>query len=305
MKSPLVIASLFAVNVMTAQDITNFLPMNNLLDVNPAFAGSNGGVRVQANHINIWPSLSGRNVNSSVVADMAANRGKSGIAIYANRVNYARGVQVNNNVGVGYAHRFSVSNGTIKIIPSAQVGLLTVKVDKNSRWFNFAGPGPSPAYVTKNNMEVNTGLLVQVKEKLSVGFSAFHINTPDVGVAGASKLGTRSVLHASYNFIKEHDRVINVFGSYTYQYGFDNVTLACSAILKKHYYVVLSGRHQSFSDEGTLGFGWRNDFWSAMLAYNNAYYRGFGAGPGSYQLSCAWNMRGKEHLHGMSALENW
>ena len=305
MKSTVVIASLFAVNVITAQDITSFLPMNNLLDVNPSFAGSNGGIRVQGNYINIWPNLSGRKVNSSLGVDMALNGGKSGIALYANRANFGDGVQINNNAGVGYAHRFSVKNGEVKIVPSAQIGVVSSKVDVNKLGFHYTIGPIDPNNLSKNNLEINTGLLIQVREKLSIGYAAFHINKPDVGVVGPAKLGTRSVLHASYNFIKENDRVINVFGSYTYQYGFDNVTLACSAILKKHYYVVLSGKHQSFSDEGTLGFGWRNDFWSATLAYNVPYFRNFGTGPASGQLSCAWNMRGKEHLHGMSALENW
>jgi type IX secretion system PorP/SprF family membrane protein len=305
MKSQLVIASLFAACVASAQDIASFLPMNNLLDVNPSFAGSNGGARIQANYVNIWPSLSGRRLYNSVVADISVNHGKSGIALYANRTNYTHGVQINNNLGVGYAHRFSVKNGDVKIVPSAQVGFVNSRLDVNSLGFGVTTGPIDPSHLSKNNFEINTGFLVQVKEKFSVGCAAFHINTPDVGVVGPSKLGTRSVLHASYNFINEHDQVINLFGSYTYQYGFDNVTLACSAILKKHYYIVLSGKHQTFSDAGTMGFGWRNDFWSAMLAYNVALMRNYGTGSGSYQLACAWNIRGKEHVHGMSALENW
>lgn len=305
MKHLILTASIFAVGLASAQDITGFLPMNNLLDINPSFAGSNGGFRLQANYVNIWPSLSGRNQGTTLAADMSVNKGRSGIAIYANRADYAHGVLLNSNLGLGYAHRFSVSNGNIKIVPSVQMGVVNAKVDVNALSFGSALTPVDPNIMSKSNLEVNTGVLVQIKEKFSIGYGAFHVNTPDVGLAGPSKLGARSVVHASYNFIKDNNSVINLFGAYTYQYGFDNVTVACSAILKKHYYVVLSGKHQTFYDEGTLGIGWRSDLWSAMFAYNAGFSRGYTSYFGSYQLGCSFSMRGIKHIHGLSALENW
>ena len=217
MKHLILTASIFAVGLASAQDITSFLPMNNLLDINPSFAGSNGGFRLQANYVNIWPSLSGRNKGTMLAADMSVNKGKSGIAIYANRADYSQGVQLNNNLGLGYSHRFSVSNGSIKIVPSLQIGVVNTKVDVNALSFGSTLPPIDPNILSKSNLEVNTGVLVQIKEKFSIGYGAFHINTPDIGVQGPSKLGARSVVHASYNFIKDNNSVINLFGAYTYQ----------------------------------------------------------------------------------------
>lgn len=305
MKSILLFAFAFASSFCIAQDVSSFLPMNNLLDINPSFAGSNGGFRVQGNYINIWPSLSGRYTSSILIADMSVNKGKSGISIYANRTNSNHGAFLSNNIGAGYAHRFSVKNGDIFLVPSAQVGVVNARVDVNSLSFHYTPGAINPAILSKTNFEVNTGFLVQIKKKLTIGYAGYHINTPDVGVVGPAKLGLRSVVHASYNFLNADDCVINVFGSYTYQYAFDNLTLACSAVLKKHFYAVLSGRHQTFYNDFTLGFGWRGDFWTATLAYNQTYDKYNNSGTGSYQLACAWSIRGKEHIHGISALENW
>jgi hypothetical protein len=234
-----------------------------------------------------------------------------------------------NNLGAGYAHRFSVKSGDLKIVPSAQVGIVNTRLDLKALSFSDMPGSGNLIYLPGSNVEiktsdlsrvdvqgtngvlskiaieVNTGVLVQIKENLSIGLASYHVNTPDIGVLGASYLPARTVLHASYNFIDGNKRLINLFGAYSFQNGQNFITAACSAIFKKHLYTLIACKVNAKGFDSNTGIGWRTDVWSAMLCHNSSYLNSFGFSPSSYQLACSFNLRGKDHIHGLSALENW
>jgi type IX secretion system PorP/SprF family membrane protein len=165
--------------------------------VNPGFAGSTGTWRVDAAYRNQWPKLDGNYGDYTIGADGYINCLSAGVGINFLNDNAGQGTIKTNRVDFIWAQQIHLLHKKLTLVPSLDAAYIQKTVDFSK--LTFASGLPPEQNNTIQAMDISAGLLLYSKD-LCAGFSIFHLNTPDLGIFGPSKLPCRYSVNLSYTF---------------------------------------------------------------------------------------------------------
>ena len=199
---PLLVFSVFLLD-LKAQDpqFTQFYA--NPMYLNPAFTGTARCPRICLNYRNQWPNLSGTYVTYSASYDMHLDALAGGIGALVTTDDHARGTLKTTNFSLLYAYQ-AVINREFSLKFGIQATYLQKSLDKTKlnfgdmidarRGFVWNTQEAVPS-LTKRNADFSAGILGYSKYYF-FGFAAHHINQPDEGLLGTSKLPAKFTGHA-------------------------------------------------------------------------------------------------------------
>jgi type IX secretion system PorP/SprF family membrane protein len=293
-----------------SQDPLFFNAQQSLVYLNPSFAGSNGGIRNQFTYRAQWPNLSGMLLTYQNSFDAYLPKIKGGIFVSALHDDQAHGTLTTDVLSMGYAQHLSFLDGKLKIFPSVQASYFKVSLDKTK--LNFGEPVNLrfPDYWTifstvpvqnKSNIDFSSGLLINYKN-FYFGTSVFHINQPDQGLLGTSKLPYRLSLHSSYNLHVSEKTVLNFFARYEKQQYYEYLHLSAKALLLKH--LIIGTGYTSYNGIN-LNAGYRNNFYVLTLGYDVSITKLSGNTAASWELQASFNLRNKEQRKVLTDFERW
>ncbi len=199
---PLLVFSVFLLD-LKAQDpqFTQFYA--NPLYLNPAFAGTARCPRICMNYRNQWPNLSGTYVTYSASYDMHLDALAGGIGALVTTDDQARGTLKTTNFSILYSYHAAVTR-EFSLKFGIQATYMQKSLDKTKlnfgdmidarRGFVWNTQEAVPSQ-SKRNADFSAGLLGYSKYYF-FGFAAHHINQPDEGLLGTSKLPAKFTGHA-------------------------------------------------------------------------------------------------------------
>lgn len=315
-KYALIVCVLVSVSNVFSQDIETLSPTTNWLQLNPAYAGSNGGFRTQLYNCTNGASSYYRQVQTGISSDLYLKKIKSGISISANALNISNGLMIENAYSIGYSKRIVLIEHKIEIVPALQITGIRKSVDLTAvnygmlidprfdeRFQLFAiGEAPNSR---KNALDFSAGALVDLKNGFVIGFAARHINQPDIGLSGSLKLPARYVLHASYDKVFDEHKLLNVLVVLSEQNGTEVAKLQASAVFKKHLYIGCGGGVSNNYQIGTALLGYRGNFWTFSTVLGTNYYPESQSFWNSAELALSVNIRDKEQRKSLTSLHTW
>ena len=175
----------------------------NPLYLNPAFAGTARCPRISMNYRNQWPNLSGRYVTYSFSGDLHVDALAGGLGILVTTDDQAHGTLKTTNASLIYSYQ-AVINREFSLKFGLQATYMQKSLDVQNLHFgdmidarrgfvwNTREAIPSP---NKSNADFSAGVLGYSKNYF-FGFAAHHLNQPDEGLLGASKLPAKFTAHA-------------------------------------------------------------------------------------------------------------
>ncbi len=294
-----------------SQDLLFTNTQQSLVYLNPSFAGSNGGIRNQLSYRNQWPNLSGTYVTYLNCFDAYIKPIKGGVSFSAMMDDQARGTLITNGLSISYAQHIYLFDDKLKIIPSIQGSYFRVSLDKTKlnfgdpinsrRCFVWSQPTQAPSQ-TKNYFDFSSGISANYKN-LYLGTSVFHINQPDEGLFGTSKLPYRLSIHSSYNLHLSEKTLINFFVNYQKQQCFEYLNLSINALLFKHL-IIGSGFKSNYS-AANFNAGYRNNYFVLSYSYDIDISKLSGNTAGSWEFMASFNLRNKEQRKTLTDFERW
>ncbi len=191
----------------------------NLLSVNPAFAGTNKQLRVQAiTGTTGMPKYGGRDVQSYYAGIDCLAKKYSGFGLSFSTSTYGE-VLKRTQADFSYSLHFTAKN-KIKIVHAYQVSYFEYKYDQTKLNFGeyklnphdaFAWGPEVPRVIYKRNADFSTGLLVYGK-KFYAGITLLSLTQPDEGVIGVSKRPLTQIYQGRYRFLSEIKFNIDLYG---------------------------------------------------------------------------------------------
>jgi len=175
----------------------------NPLYLNPAFAGTARCPRICMNYRNQWPNLSGNYVTYSVSGDLHLDALAGGLGILVTTDDQAHGTLKTTNASLIYSYQ-AVINREFSLKFGLQATYMQKSLDRENlhfgdmidarRGFVWNTNEPLPSQ-NKSNADFSAGVLGYSKNYF-FGFAAHHINQPDEGLLGTSKLPAKFTAHA-------------------------------------------------------------------------------------------------------------
>ena len=311
MKKKLCLAFVFLIAFKSfSQDPVYKNAQQSLIALNPSFAGSNGFIRNQAVYRNQWPNLSGTYQTYYSALDGYIKPIRGGISFSASHDDEAHGTLTTDVLSLAYAQHISFLEGKLKIIPSLQGSVGVVRLDLTKlnfgdqidprRGFVWYIQQATPAS-KKTYYDLSAGLLINYKN-FYFGTSVFHVNQPDEGLLGKSKLPYRLSIHSSYNLHFSEKTLLNFFARYEQQQNFSYLHFNVSAVIFKH--LILNAGYAS-NDAFNFGFGYRNNFFVLAAGYDVTISKLSGNTAGSWELHASFNLRNKEKRKVLTNFETW
>lgn len=174
----------------------------NPLYLNPAFAGTARCPRICMNYRNQWPALSAPYVTYSASYDMHLDPLAGGLGVLVTTDDQARGTLKTTNFSVLYSYLAPITR-EFSLKFGIQATYLQKSLDKNKLSFgDMIDPRRGFIWNTqeavpsqnKRNADFSAGLLGYSK-RYFFGFAAHHINQPNEGLLGDSKLPAKFTVH--------------------------------------------------------------------------------------------------------------
>jgi type IX secretion system PorP/SprF family membrane protein len=191
-----------------AQDPHFSQPSSVPLTINPGFAGSLACGRAEVGYRLQWPKLSSSSQTFNASYDQYFKVG--GVGFNYMHDGQGKGTIINDHMEIDYApyialFKDSSGRGRVIIQPGISVGYFHKTADFSKLNFGdmidprrgFVSPSnESPGKKTSNNIDLSAGIVAYTKH-IAVGFAAFHLNEPNEGFIGESKLPVRFVTYLS------------------------------------------------------------------------------------------------------------
>lgn len=174
----------------------------NPLYLNPAFAGTGRCPRVCLNYRNQWPNINGRYVTSSFSGDMHIDALAGGIGVLVTTDDQAHGTLKTTNASFLYSYQAAI-NREFSLKLGIQATYLQKSLDRSNLTFgdmidarrgfvwNTGEPLPSPR---ASAADFSAGIL-GFSKRYFFGFAANHINQPEEGLLGSSRLPVKVTAH--------------------------------------------------------------------------------------------------------------
>lgn len=203
----LIVLVVFSVPFL-AQDPRYLNTNQSLLNINPAFAGSNVGLRNQASARIIKSKTNGLlNIfsNNFELSHLKRN-GYQGFSFGFTRYQYFGGHSFQ-TTSLTYAHAIGLGK-SIALVPAIQAGL--------GKWTVFDSFNHMISEKkTGHYADISAGLLF-LAGNFTAGGSVFHLNTPEIKTGVPFDLQAKYTVHASYN-LKFGNSIIQIAGNHQRQ----------------------------------------------------------------------------------------
>ena len=293
-----------------AQDPLYTNTHQSLVALNPSFAGSNGLLRYQSATRFQGFNLSGTYLTYYNSLDAFIKPIRGGIALSYVRDDQAKGTLITDRIDLTYAQHFTFLDDKLKIIPSVQFSYFKRTIDNTKLNFGdqidprrgFAwSASPLPAKQSKSNVDISSGLLINYKH-FYIGSSVFHINQPDEGILGPSKLPYRFSAFISYNLFLGEKVLINALYRFEKQQNFYGTNLSLNALFAKH--LMLSTGLINNNAINTL-IGYRHNYFTISGGYEFGISRISGGSAGSFEILASFNLRNKDERKLVNDFERW
>ena len=191
----------------------------NLLSVNPAFAGTNDKLRVQVVSGMVgMPKYGFSNQSYYFGADFLAGK-RSGLGLSFNSDIYGK-AQKTIQTDLSYAFHIKL-NENLKLIPALQVSYFQISLDRQYLPSNYYDNTRSPfvpqwgneytGIITKRNMDFSSGILLYGK-RFYAGISILSFTQPDEGTMGVSKRALTQIYQGKYKFLDPEKFNIDIYG---------------------------------------------------------------------------------------------
>jgi type IX secretion system PorP/SprF family membrane protein len=296
-----IIALGFMTNVF-AQDAILENTNQSLVYLNPSFAGSNGGIRMQNNYRNQWPNIPYNIINYQTCTDVYLKAIKGGLAFTASSDNQSKGLLKTRQFGLVYAQHCSSDNGKLKITPSFQLNYVQINLDIDNLGFHYPYNYPySPPASVKKNLDLSTGLLINYKD-FFIGGTVKHFNQPDLGVFGPSKWPPLYRFHTSYTKKWNDKNLVQAIVIFNGQGNFRQLLFGTNAVIAKY---LLLGLSYYNLDALTVNVGYRDNYVSAKVGYGAVLNRLAGNTAGTWQFSCAFSFVKQRERTLLQNFETW
>lgn len=263
----------------------------NLLSVNPAFAGTNKQLRAQVIYGETgMPKYSGKNTNSYYAGVDCLGKKYSGFGLSFSRSQFGN-VMRTTQADFSYALHFTIRS-KIKIVHAYQVSFFEYKYDRTKLNFGEYSINPNDAFVWgteivpsqyKRNVDFSTGLLTYGK-RFYAGISILSITQPDEGLVGVSKRPITQIYQGKYKFFDPEKFNIDIYGFVKLQEIFQiHKTQFYSKVLKENFVqygtylnyrklsVHLANRLSSITDYNAIVTGIAVNTKGFKIGYNNRY----------------------------------
>lgn len=311
MKTKFILFSLLISSLSALSQDAEFINLNtDWVRMNPAYSGSNKGFRTQVNTGGSNNALPMRQFGIS--SDLYLKSITSGLAISVNDLSLNNGVLKETSLALAYSKHISLLSNKIELIPALQVAGLNKSLDVNA--LNFGDPldprwsmpyGSGLISSGKVALDINTGVLLDLKNGFVVGLAAHHINKPDVGLNGYFRLPQKFVIHASYDKVINEKKTINFFGYASTQDGIHALKLQAAMVVFKHLYIGAGAGLSNNYYISSAVFGYKGNFWNASFLLGSNYFSASKFYSNSSQLSLAATIREKEQRRNLTALHAW
>lgn len=262
----------------------------NPLYLNPAFAGTARCPRICMNYRNQWPALSGRYVTYSVSGDMHLDALAGGLGVIVTQDDQANGTLKTTNASLIYSYQ-AVINREFSLKFGLQATYMQKSLDVSN--LNFGDMiDPRRGFVWNTNEAIpatnktaadfSAGLLGYSKNYF-FGFAAHHINQPDEGLLGSSKLPVKFTGHAGaiITLEKGNESYLSPNILFQSQQKFNQLNLGL-------YYVkgpFVAGLWYRNADAVIALIGIKNDNFQAGYSYDITVSKLAGNTGGSHELS--------------------
>lgn len=174
----------------------------NPLYLNPAFAGTARCPRICMNYRNQWPNLTANYVTYSFSGDMHIDALAGGLGVLVTTDDQARGTLKTTNASLLYSYQAVISR-EFSLKFGLQATYMQKSLDRENlhfgdmidarRGFVWNTQEAIPSQ-NKANADFSVGMLGFSKHYF-FGFAAHHINRPDEGLLGESRLPTKITAH--------------------------------------------------------------------------------------------------------------
>jgi type IX secretion system PorP/SprF family membrane protein len=311
MKKPFVfVACVFLIHSIEAQDQKSLNSNQNLLYLNPSFAGSNGGVRVQLAYQHQWPEISYHFVTYHGAVDFYVPSLKAGIGVSVMQDNFKGGLLKTNFVNVVYAQYLKVCEHLV-IIPSVRISYFEKRVDWEKVTFGDlldprgGGTVQNPgvySFDRKSNFDFSGGGLINVRKDFYLGVYYFHMNQPDEGLLGANKLHGQLAFYGSYNHKLSSSTLLQFAARLEGQNDYWYNQLNLNAVWFSH---LITGIGITNFEGVTANLGMRLNQLSITGSYNVIYSKLAGSNAAIWELGASLNLRDKQNRRELVKFENW
>lgn len=284
----------------------------NPIYLNPALAGTHGCPRLNLNHRNQWPSLSGAFITNSVSYDQYVNTVNGGIAFMITNDMAGKNTLNWTTVNLAYSYHLKVTRefsflfGALagwnqKFLDWSKLSFGDM-IDPHRGFIYQTGDIPrgklNGNWGTKGFFDVQAGF-VGYSENFYFGFAAKHLNKPEESLIlnpqGDSRLPMRFTGHMGANIVfgkgSQYQNVTSISPNiiYSYQDGFMQLNIgtyikygaftAGAWLRARDAFILLIG-----VDTGTFKFGYSYDVTVSKLT---------NASGGSHELSMGFNFNCK------------
>jgi type IX secretion system PorP/SprF family membrane protein len=205
----------FLISASYAQD-PSFSQYNlSRLYTNPAFAGSDSAINISAGGRLEWPKISGGYTTENLAIDnyFRCFHGGLGLNILHDD---AMGVFKTSRVDLSYAPHFELFDHKLALQAGLQLGIFQRSIDWSKltfgdmiderRGFVYSG-NEVPGTSKKSGIDFSAGVLLYSKQFYG-GVAFHHLNEPDEGFIGTSRLPLKLTAHAGANLDLNTDKFI-------------------------------------------------------------------------------------------------
>jgi len=295
-------------SIITAQDPIFSQPALGNINLNTALVGNDSAARLGLNSRYQWPNLNSPYITSSVNFYQFIPKLNAYAGINYMNDNQANGMLISNDFSVFYSQNINIKKVLFR--PSLEFGIGNKNLDNSKlNYGDMTDPRRGFVWSTqehipnsnKSYLNFNIGGMFYYKEIL-VGFSAHHINTPDVGLQGTSKIPIRYGLQLGYT-IRFKKISVSPFVFYNQQQSFQSLVGGVNVLLFNHLNIAVSYRN---SDAIITSIGYQNRFFKINYSYDytTSSLRNANTG-GSHELGMAfkfWKVKTKKRFIGTSSI---
>ena len=272
-----------------AQDSRFSNSNQNLIHLNPSFAGSNGGLRHQTSYRDQWLNISGSYsyLNSSTDFMIRPLKGAAAIEVFSSS---SGDVFSSQGAAITYARHLKLCEGRLTVMPSIRVMYTSRKANFSNLTFgqiNTQWGFHMPMSARKDVISFSTGFAAMWGDRLTGGAYFFHVNQPDEGLLGVSPLRMRTVVHAGYTFYKGDKHQAQLLGIVGGQGSYRYTQIALNALLFRH---VICGAGYHSNDAVFVNAGFHHRDFNVVLAYDVVVSRLAGNTGGTLELGASFSL---------------
>ncbi|MFN8231861.1 MAG: type IX secretion system membrane protein PorP/SprF [Bacteroidia bacterium] len=296
MKSIFLIAfSLFTFSLFS-QEINTIDFNNSLLFTNPAYAGSNGGLRIQSIYlINPKPNNYYKNLRHNSV-DGYISKLKMGVFVTETGFN-SEYTNTNTKLSTGVTKKLILKNG-LTFIPAISGTYL----NGNYKYFGYCATPPiaTNSTVKLNEFAVNSALIINYKN--FYGGVSFNNMFTEKYSNKTCFLKEQTNAHLAYTFNVNDKNLIQISTVFYKQNNFNCLQIGTNAIIHK-YFLIGFGYNNNSEIMSKIGF--RTTLFSLNYNLNYGFSKLSDLNYNQHSVTASFNLKSKNNRKNLSLIEEF